>query len=345
MPRITQRDIAKKLGISQDAVSTALRGAKGVSEDTRSRVLMTARKLGYRPNTAARAARTGRFDAAALLLQVHQNYLPTYLLSGVARGLAKHDMNMVVTEMPAEAMVSEGHVPKLLRELAVDGLLIDYIPPHDQKTQALLERHRIPAIWINDKRGSDCAHPDDFDAGLRMTREFIRAGHRRIAFGWVRSTPARGRRSHYSGHDRHAGYIQAMQEAGLSPRETYVTPGGRNGTDDDTRVVEFREMWTDPQRPSALVACGMTEAAPAAVAAVAEGLTLQRGVVIGCFHETLRSEIGLPMIIWQIPHEASGATAAEMLIEKINDPETPLAPRALPYMHQTPGLEPTTPSE
>jgi LacI family transcriptional regulator len=300
--------------------------------------------MGYRPNTAARAARTGRFDAAALLLQVHQAYLPTFLLRGVSRTLGEHDMNMVVTEIPDEAMVSEGQVPKLLRELAVDGLLIDYIPPDDQKTQALLQRHRIPAIWVNDKRECDCAYPDDFDGGLRLTRQFIQAGHRRITFGRLRSRPSRSRR-HYSGDDRHAGYVKAMREAGLSPKDVRVNPGGRNGTGDDARLAGFREMWSGPQRPTAVVATGMTEAAPAAVAAVAAGLTLQHDAVIGCFHETLRTELGLPIIVWQIPHEAAGAAAAEMLLQKIDDPPTALAPRPLPYTDQTPGLEPAAPEE
>jgi LacI family transcriptional regulator len=333
---ITQRDIAAKLGISQDAVSTALRGDKGVSEDTRARVMRTAEQLGYRPNAAARAARTGRFDAAALLLQVHQTYLPTYLLHGVSRGLAEQGLNMVVTEMPDETMVSEGHIPKLLRELAVDGLLIDYIPPDDRKTQQLLRRHRIPAIWINDKRRSDCVFPDERDGGYRMTRHLIEAGHRRISFAKIRSRRSKDRaRNHYAVADRQRGYERAMRQAGLSTNTVSVAAGARDGGAKDRRVAQFRAMWQSSDRPTALVCAGMAEAASAAAAALAAGLEPGRDAAIGCFHESLRLDVGLPVWVWQIPHEQVGYQAARMLLRKIADPQATLKPVAIAYTDLT----------
>ena len=45
-----QRDIAKALGVSQVAVSLALRGDLSISTELRSRVRAAARRLGYRPN-------------------------------------------------------------------------------------------------------------------------------------------------------------------------------------------------------------------------------------------------------------------------------------------------------
>lgn len=45
-----QKDIARVLGISQGAVSLALRGERSVSAELRRKVISTAKKLGYRPN-------------------------------------------------------------------------------------------------------------------------------------------------------------------------------------------------------------------------------------------------------------------------------------------------------
>ncbi len=45
-----QRDIAKALGISQVAVSLALRGHPSISVDLRKKIQRTARQMGYRPN-------------------------------------------------------------------------------------------------------------------------------------------------------------------------------------------------------------------------------------------------------------------------------------------------------
>ena len=53
--RITLKDLAEDLGLSQQAVSLALRGARGVGETTRGRVRARAAELGYQPDPALRA--------------------------------------------------------------------------------------------------------------------------------------------------------------------------------------------------------------------------------------------------------------------------------------------------
>ena len=45
--KVTMKDISEKLGLSVNAVSLALNGKPGVSEETRRRVLNTADKMGY----------------------------------------------------------------------------------------------------------------------------------------------------------------------------------------------------------------------------------------------------------------------------------------------------------
>ena len=53
-------DVARLAGVSQKTVSRVFNDEPNVTEDTRNRVLVAARQLGYRPNGAARALLTGR---------------------------------------------------------------------------------------------------------------------------------------------------------------------------------------------------------------------------------------------------------------------------------------------
>jgi DNA-binding LacI/PurR family transcriptional regulator len=53
-------DVARLAGVSQKTVSRVFNDEPNVTEDTRNRVLVAARELGYRPNGAARALLTGR---------------------------------------------------------------------------------------------------------------------------------------------------------------------------------------------------------------------------------------------------------------------------------------------
>ena len=57
MKRISQRDIAKKLGVNVSTVSRALRGLDGVSPDVRQKIEQFAKENGYRPNPFATSLR------------------------------------------------------------------------------------------------------------------------------------------------------------------------------------------------------------------------------------------------------------------------------------------------
>ena len=62
-PTPTITDLARALNLSISSVSYALNGQKGVSEATRRRVLEYAARVGYVPNSAARALSRSRVGA------------------------------------------------------------------------------------------------------------------------------------------------------------------------------------------------------------------------------------------------------------------------------------------
>ena len=68
MGTVTQQELADKLGLSQRAVSMALRGDKRISPATSQRVWDLANQLGYRPNMAAKSMRYGRFNNITVVL-------------------------------------------------------------------------------------------------------------------------------------------------------------------------------------------------------------------------------------------------------------------------------------
>ena len=62
------KDIAERAGVSKGAVSYALNGRPGVSDETRARILRIADELGWRPNSAARSLSASRANACGLVL-------------------------------------------------------------------------------------------------------------------------------------------------------------------------------------------------------------------------------------------------------------------------------------
>ena len=65
--RVTISDIAERAGVSIGAVSFALNGRKGVSEETRARVLRVADELGWAPSTAARSLAEAKTETFGLV--------------------------------------------------------------------------------------------------------------------------------------------------------------------------------------------------------------------------------------------------------------------------------------
>ncbi len=314
---INQSVIARELGVSQRAVSFALNRKPGVSPETRRKILEAAQRMGYQPNAAARATRTRRFRQVALLNSVDKNvsYRPAPLLDAVHDALAERDLNTVYVKLPDEKLVSEGYTPRILRELMVDGLLVNYrhhIPP---RMVELIEANHLPAVWLGAIREQDCVYPDDRDGARRLTEHLLGLGHRRIAFVDLRNGPVLTPETRPAAVERRAGYEMAMKRAGLAPA---LICGARPLRVWPQRVAE---AMGSADRPTALICIDYAHAEQV-FPVLERGLGLSTpgdvSVATFCFAPY---RIGLtPVATMVTPHDACGRLAVEMLLKKIEDP-------------------------
>ncbi|MGW2385849.1 LacI family DNA-binding transcriptional regulator [Streptomyces sp. NPDC001658] len=182
------KDIARHAGVSQSAVSFALNGRPGVSEETRDRVRRVAEELGWRPSTAARAlsgegAATVGFVLArpAETLGVDSFFLQ--LVSGIQEVLAERHLGLlfqVVEDVADECAVYR----RWWAEHRVDGVLV--VDPRSADPRPdLLDELGLPAVVIGgapDERhpGLSTVWADDAGAMASVVDELHRLGHRRI---------------------------------------------------------------------------------------------------------------------------------------------------------------------
>ncbi|MFI7407622.1 LacI family DNA-binding transcriptional regulator [Streptomyces sp. NPDC049627] len=182
------KDIARHAGVSQSAVSFALNGRPGVSEDTRDRVRRVAEELGWRPSTAARAlsgegAATVGFVLArpAETLGVDSFFLQ--LVSGIQEVLAERHLGLLF--QVAEGIDDECAVyRRWWAEHRVDGVLV-VDPRTDDPRPGLLDELGLPGVVIGG--APDGRHPglstvwaDDAGAMAAVVDELYALGHRRI---------------------------------------------------------------------------------------------------------------------------------------------------------------------
>jgi DNA-binding LacI/PurR family transcriptional regulator len=109
--------------------------------------------------------RTGRFGSVALIQPPYSIYLTAGLVLGITRTLQQRDFHLCISEAPGSVQEAVESLPKVVRELSADGLLINMIADIPDSFIETVRSLNTPAIWMNSKQSSDCVHPDDFKAG------------------------------------------------------------------------------------------------------------------------------------------------------------------------------------
>ncbi len=329
-------EIALKAGLSRQTVSNILNG-KGhlFTVDTRELVLRLSQAMGYRPNAVARALRSGRFNAIGLISSAEVRYassLQTAALEGIEEITSNHDLHLVSGRFSDEKLVVENAIPKILRELFVDGLLINYtyrIPPEFLEQAAAVGG--IPSVWLNIRRDFDCVRPNDFQGGETVTEYLLSMGHRRIAYLDSRHTEEgiKGKdveSFHYSVRDRYAGYAQSMESAGLKPQLICRLP---HLTKQEV-IPLFLEQMASKDRPTAIIGYGEHGFGSLLLALADRGMKVPRDLSLVLFASREFDLAGIPFDYVLVPHYQVGRTAVELLLHKIESPAIRFPVEVLP---------------
>lgn len=197
------KDIASACGVSIAAVSRALKGQPGLSDETRQRILAIAQAEGYDFSRL----RCGRIKRLLFLLHREHNIasaLPFYstVMLGVADACRENDIAMSFQPIGPEDAVAD-----LINLHQPDALICaGYLEP---EVLAELRQAALPValvdLWAAD---FPCVNPDNYHGGFVATRHLLEQGRTRIAF---LGTSQR----HYSIRQRVEGYQQALFDAGL----------------------------------------------------------------------------------------------------------------------------------
>jgi LacI family transcriptional regulator len=317
--------IAQEAGVSKMTVSRILRAQSvpvySKAKERAKQVLGIAERLNYRPNAAAKAVVSGKFHCVTLLLSPEGDedsemcpLLPG-ILDGICVGLSERDYHLNVAHLSNAKAVGVA-LPKFLRENMSDGLLMNYYNEIPSRQMELIEQYKIPSIYINMKRPSDCVFPDDFGAARLATDRLIELGHRRILY--LRNFP----QPHYSATDRREGYLAGMKARGLKPLVVEIDSLS------DSQQERLDPIFSRAGRPTAVL--GYVNHASAFMLSVAarHGLKIPRDLSLMHFGEDCMIA-GVNMGVISLPWFQVGRLAAQELLAKIEDPARQFPPQAI----------------
>ena len=229
--KVTMDDVARVANVSKPTVSRALRGHKSVTEETRIKVLNTARSLGYAVNRNAQKLRQRHTNTVAVILDLNahperriSDPFIFELLSGVSVALAKRNQDLLLS--PSNMHGAESY-QDLVRSRVVDGFL--FLGQGDK--EALLDelaKLQVPfVIWGGQTPDhSYCTvGSDNFVGGLLAGHRFVDHQRKNILFiGNSDHLELRQRRDGLISGMERAAYkftISEIKNAGFSFRDSY----------------------------------------------------------------------------------------------------------------------------
>lgn len=322
---VTQADVARSLGLTQRTVSRVFQSPDLVALKTRNRVLAAAERLGYRPHAMARAMRSQRIGQVVLLrgYSASASHLHQDTMQGLMDGLQDSGYGFGIARLSDHVFGDADALPRAIAEVACDGVFINYDTNVPAALATALDRHRIPAVWINRKRLSDAVYPDDVDAGRLALTHAVERGHREIIY--VDMHIGHTNERHMSRDDRLAG----VQAAAVELQVTVHTwlPEESIPTGEHTAVAQH-QLHQHPEI-TAVIGYGEFEVSLMQYAATQLGWALPRDLACIVFGERPQF-LGYTITTVCIPAQAMGQTAAQMLIDHIDHNRFEQASIALP---------------
>ncbi|HEV7941637.1 MAG TPA: LacI family DNA-binding transcriptional regulator [Solirubrobacteraceae bacterium] len=326
---VTIRDVAALSGVSMATVTRALQGSPRLRPETRERVLESAKRLGYRPDSIARTLVTGTSGTIGVLIPSLVEPYWAEIAAAIEQRAAAHRQAVLL----ASSQHHPEHEQEMLEMLfskRVDGIIVGAVsgdpnrwPRSDRRTpivmiewdampqwdllEALAEgplTRRLRDLPQERVAGDWFAHvsTDDAAGGAQIARHLLDLGHTRFAF--LVCPPVR------SYLLRLLGMRITLEEAGLELTTVVATTDSFEGGHElATRLL------SGSAAPTALV-CGSDAVAVGAIKAAHEmGVHVPADVSITGYDDIeLAAYVDPPLTTLRNPMRELGQAALDLLL-------------------------------
>lgn len=311
--RATIAEIAARAGVSIGAVSYALNGRPGVSEQTRKRILEIADELGWRPSLAARSLSGARAHSVGLIIARTADTLgvePFFMrfIAGLERELSEQRVALLLQVVEDHEAAIEA-MRLAWAERRIDGIVVTDLWTEDSRIPVLTEL-RIPAVLAGPPRAAarlGTVWKDDAAAVEASVDYLVALGHRTIAR--VAGLPALEHTQ-----VRIAAFREAMARQGLAEPPIIETDYSAEEGAQATRTLLSRR-----DRPTAILYDNDVMAVAALNVAQEMGISVPGELSIAAGDDSQLCVLvrpGLTALSWDI--QAFGRNTARVLMEMID---------------------------
>jgi LacI family repressor for deo operon, udp, cdd, tsx, nupC, and nupG len=307
-------DVARLAGVSTATVSRALSGKDVVSDKSRAKVEAAALELGYVASHSAYTLATGRNRNIGVVMPYVDRWFFSAALEAIESTLIENGYDLTLYNLSGGEEQRGKIFNEFLLRQRVDAVLTVAVHPNEEELEQL-NKMKKPIIAIGGQvHGARSLAMNDHDAGKLATEHLISLGHTRIA---NISGPEGSDREFNQANKRHAGYLDAMHDAGIEIRKNWL------GETDYTSPGAYKvakQMLGDPKNAPTAIFCNSDEMGFGAIMAARDlGLRVPQDVsVIGIDNHDMSDFFGLTTLDQRVREQ--GTFATKILLELLLDP-------------------------
>lgn len=208
--RVSMAMVAARAGVSGQTVSRVANDSPHVDPDTRLRVEQAMAELGYRPNHAARALRTGRSRTIGLVATTLATVGNSRMLQSVAEAAAARGYALTVITLGSDGAIAEAF--ERLHDQGVDGAIVL------NEATALVGQHadvaglRLVVVDSAPDPRFGVIATDHAEGARAAVRELLARGHRVVHH-------LAGPSGSYAAAERERGWRDALAAEGIDAPE------------------------------------------------------------------------------------------------------------------------------
>lgn len=315
MKRLTIKDIAQEFNVSISTVSKALNDSYEISVSTKEKIQKYAKENNYKPNFNALSLKNRQTKTIGIIIPNMLNYFFAQVFKGVER-VANDRGYKIISCISNESLDKEIETIEMLSNGSIDGFILSLAEETVSKNKYNHFKDVIasgtPIVMFDrvaDNLDCDKVVTDNFDSSRRTVKHLVKLGHQNIAFVSTISNLEIGRR-------RQLGYLKGLEDHNIKVNKNLII----NIDDNYKNYEKILTPILQNNTVDSVLATDESSAIAAMKVAQKLGYKIPENFSVISFSNGILARHSNPRMTTVSQHgEEMGATAAEMLINRLED--------------------------
>lgn len=309
----TIRDIKNKTGLSLATISKYLNGGNVLPEN-KVRIEAAIKELHYEVNEIARGLVTNKTRTVGVVVYSVESLFNGTLLHHIGNALRKEKYGTLICDSCNDEKIEAENI-RFLMNKKVDGIIV---VPVSRKSGFLnpAKEAGVPVVLLDRSLRDaefDCVKINNRTTAFRAVNLLLENNHKKIAVICSDNS------NEYTGYERYLGYLDAMEQAGITVPEAYHKTGSHS--------IEFgqksmRELLQLEKRPTAVFMSNYEITLGAVMALNESGIRCPEDISMLGFDDLILSHLVKPQMCMVVqPMKEMSEKAVEILLHHIRSKE------------------------